>query len=626
MQDHIPKFPHGWKVFPLHPGTKKPIHDAWQTVATDDISQHDAWMGEYPGCNWAVAAGPSGLAMLDLDGGDVGEATLFDFQLAEGFLPETREHRSARGGRHLIFSDPKRTLRNSASRLGPKLDTRGGNGYIVCPPSTFEGGTYEVLADRPVAALPEFVVSALGRSRERAEAASGVTLDDPGNVGRAVTLLKGNVERGHVAIEGQGGDELTYSLCCEVMSLGLSGDKAQDIIEKYWNPSCVPPWSAEELRVKIDNALLYAQNEAGAWASPPVEDLLQKDALDKLLADSIGDRPEESAPTGRFAWMDEDEFSTMPAPVWLLKDILTRDSIALLYGPSGHYKSFIAMNIGAEVAQTGECAFYVAAEGIARMARKDYPAWKMAYAEDRKLPFYMVEDMPLLDEGEADYVLFAKSIAARAAGRPVGIIFLDTLNRAMLGLEENSAKDMSQIIKAMLFLKKQFKCTVVVVHHTPKDGSEPRGSSALYAGVDTVLKVVADKAVKVARMHVTKQKTDEERGYPFCYEGKRYGAGLAFTPIDAKAAALLSDEADIYSPRSIRDALVTLKAFDPTHVSSKVLLMHIVPTLENETEAARNDSLARAAKGLYAAVKSKRLDGFHTGLGRDLRWSLPVEV
>jgi hypothetical protein len=166
----------GWKYFPLHKGTKKPIHEAWQTVATDDAAQIAAWGEEFPNCNWGLAMGPSGLSAFDMDGGEIGEASLFQFQLDEGFLPDTREHRSARGGRHLIFSDPKRTLRNSASRLGPKIDTRGGNGYIVVPPSSFEGGNYAVIADRPVAPLPEFVAAALGRNREREAASSDVTL------------------------------------------------------------------------------------------------------------------------------------------------------------------------------------------------------------------------------------------------------------------------------------------------------------------------------------------------------------------------------------------------------------------------------------------------------------------
>jgi hypothetical protein len=58
--------------------------------------------------------------MLDLDGGDVGEASLFQFQLDEGFLPETREHKSGRGGRHLIFSDPHTQAAQQRVEAGAK--------------------------------------------------------------------------------------------------------------------------------------------------------------------------------------------------------------------------------------------------------------------------------------------------------------------------------------------------------------------------------------------------------------------------------------------------------------------------------------------------------------------------
>src|SRR5258708_19120058 len=45
--------------------------------------------------------------------------SLFAFECEHGFLPDTREHRSARGGRHLIFVG---TVVNSVGKLGPKLD------------------------------------------------------------------------------------------------------------------------------------------------------------------------------------------------------------------------------------------------------------------------------------------------------------------------------------------------------------------------------------------------------------------------------------------------------------------------------------------------------------------------
>lgn len=619
MQEH--NFPAGWKVFPLHPGTKKPIFDGWPALATEDVVQIAQWADDYPGCNWAVAAGPSGLSMIDLDGGEIGEASLFQFELDEGFLPETREHRSARGGRHMIY---RGDIQNSASKLGPKIDTRGGNGYIVIPPSTFEGKPYELIQDRPIADLPDFVRAAAGKHRDAVGAAEGASLDDDRQISRGRRLLHDYVERGHVAREGEGGDNRTYEVAAEVLNLGLTEAKALELILDIWNPACVPPWAPDELATKVSNAAAYSQNEAGAWAVSPTSDRISKTALDKLLEDadatSVADVGERA---GRFAWMDEDQFTNMPPPEFIIGEMLVRRSVAVLYGKSGHYKSFIALNLGAQVAQHGECAFYVAGEGINRMARNDYPAWKLAHGEDKRLPFYLVEDMPDATSGE-DYARFAASIKAKAAGRPVGIVFLDTFNRAMSGLEENSAKDVGMFIKLADELRKFLNCTVVLVHHTgdgPQD--KMRGSSAIFGGVDTVLRLEADKAVKVARLWVQKQKNAPERERPWCFEGKKFGPGLAFVEIDQKVAGLMASESDIYSPKNIGAVLARLGAVgEDAGISSHILAGELIERLENDTDDQWNDTITKVSKGLAGAAKG-RADAYAYGEGKKLRWYLP---
>lgn len=627
MSNKNPIFPAGWKIFPCHPNSKKPIHDGWPELATDNIEVVNKWALDYPGCNWAVACGPSGLAVLDPDG-EVGATSLFDFQLENGFLPETRVHKTPRGGEHYIFSG---AITNSVGKLGPKLDTRGGNGYIVIPPSTFEDKPYELQNDRPVALLPEFVGAALARAREHIGASADVSLDTGTAISRATELLRGYVRRGHIAIEGRGGDERTYAVAAEVLNLGLSKETAFELLNDIWNVACVPPWDADELAIKIENASQYSQNDAGAWAVPSVTERIDKDALDKLLADSDMDANVSNPTQGgdaRFPWMDEAAFTTMAEPVWLLPEIFTTESIAMLYGPSGHYKSFLALNLGAAVAQQDLCAFYVAAEGISRMARKDFPAWKLAYGEERRIPFFMQEEMPQAIDDQ-DYEAFAKSIdaIARREGKKVGIIFLDTLNTALLGLDENSSGDTAKLMQRMKYLKKAFKCCVVAIHHTPdKDQGKARGSSALYAGMDTVLHVIAEKDVKLVRMHVTKQKTAEEREYPFCFEGKKVGTGLAFMPVDNKAARELSADADIYNPKNIGKVLASMKAYDPGHVTSHVLAEAITPQIINETVEDRNDSVARVKKALAAAAKSGKLDGYAYGRGAGIKWMLPAHA
>lgn len=623
------QFPPGWKVFPCAKGSKQPVEGLvdWPQRASDDAQQIASWAVEYPDCNWAVALGPSGLAVLDVDGA-TGEESLLSYELLHGPLPETREHRTPRSGRHLIYRDDFQLCPNSVGKLGKKLDTRGQNGYIVIPPSSFEGKSYDIIAQRDIAELPDHVSSDAGKRREAVKSADGITLDDDGQMGRARRLLYDYVQRGHVAIAGAGGDDRTYQVCCEVLNLGLSEDAAFKLIDEIWNVACVPPWDVEELWTKIRNASSYAQNETGAWAVPPAGERVPLDALDRLIAEAV-DAPapgETDRPTQRFHWMDEAELRNLEPPAWLIPEMLTVNSVNMLYGPSGHFKSFIGLNIAAQVALGNQCAFYVAAEGLARMAKKDFPAWKTAYGVEQRIPLFMVDEMPLYDQDELDYRLFSASIAAKAEaeGRPVGIIFLDTLNRALIGLEENSASDVAKFLRIADKLRRAFRCAVVMVHHTPADGKDPRGSSALYAGCDTVLKVIADKDVRVVRMHVTKQKSDEERQLPFCYQGEKIGTGLAFLPIENKIARVLTGETDIFSLKSVMDALARQNAYGDVGLPSRGLVMELFPRRQDETEESYNAQLRIGQKGLDGAAKKHKLDGLFAGYGKDRRWSLPA--
>lgn len=620
MQAKLPKAIPGFKYFPCSPNAKTPVpgFTDWQDRATDDRPQLEAWAAEYPNCNWGLACGASGLAVLDPDG-PTGEQSLLDYELRTDTLPETMEQKTPRG-RHLIFRDDFLLCPNSVGKLGPKLDTRGQSGYIVVEPSTIDEASY-VITERPIAELPDFVSQDAGKRREAAGAAAGTGLDDDIAVGRARRLLRDYVERGDVARAGQGGDNRTYQVCAEVLNLGLSEGCALELIDTIWNCACVPPWDIDELAGKLANAALYSQNDAGAWAVLPVTEAVPPAILDRLRQEALMAAPPPPAEHTRFHWMAEDEFRSMPPPEWLLEEIFTTNSVNMLYGPSGHFKSFIAMILGGSVALSGRCAFYVAAEGISRMAAKDYPAWKLAYGVTGEVPFFMTGDMPAWSESESDYKAFSASIAAKAEaiGKPVGIIFLDTLNRALVGLEENSASEMAQFIRVADRIKQAFKCAVVLVHHTPNDGKGPRGSSALYAGCDTVLRIEANKEAKLVEMWVAKQKTSEERSAPFLYQGHKYGEGLAFTPATPKEAAILTDENDEFSAANI----ATILALHPSHpLSNHALLTIMKPKRPEETDEAYNQFLGKSKIGLTAAIKKNKLGQFCEGTGEGRTWRL----
>jgi hypothetical protein len=75
---------------------------------------------------------------------------------------------------------------------------------------------------------------------------------------------------------------------------------------------------------------------------------------------------------------------------------------------------------------------------------------------------------------------------------PKFIIF-DTLARSMVGLDENSAKDMGLAMEVLAHIQRVTGATILLVHHTGKYGGSERGSSALRAACDVMLEISNDE-------------------------------------------------------------------------------------------------------------------------------------
>lgn len=65
------------------------------------------------------------------------------------------------------------------------------------------------------------------------------------------------------AIEGMQGDNTTFTVACKAKNFGLPPEIAFELMAKYYNPKCQPPWSPEELEKKIENAYRYAHGQIG---------------------------------------------------------------------------------------------------------------------------------------------------------------------------------------------------------------------------------------------------------------------------------------------------------------------------------------------------------------------------
>lgn len=167
----------GWHVFPLAPGTKKPLHPGGRGYldATRDVVTIHRWWRECPDANIGGAMEASGLYAIDIDvaDGKPGNESLQALIDKHGPLPATYTSRTRSGGTHLVFAMPDPPLANFAgTRLGKGIDGRG-NGYIVLPPSEVDGGVYEIVDDSEPAQMPAWMVEAIRMTGRRRDGGGG---------------------------------------------------------------------------------------------------------------------------------------------------------------------------------------------------------------------------------------------------------------------------------------------------------------------------------------------------------------------------------------------------------------------------------------------------------------------
>jgi hypothetical protein len=135
-------------------------------------------------------------------------------------------------------------------------------------------------------------------------------------------------------------------------------------------------------------------------------------------------------------------------------------------------------------------------------------------------------------------------------------IVLDTLARLIPGADENSAQDIGKAICAIDELKHKFSATVLVVHHTGKDGGPERGSSALRGAADAMIKCKAAPSERSISLTCEKMK-DAEPFRPAVVELERVQIGAS---VSSLAVASFRGEAKARASRE-ETALKVLAQF-----------------------------------------------------------------
>jgi hypothetical protein len=189
------------------------------------------------------------------------------------------------------------------------------------------------------------------------------------------------------------------------------------------------------------------------------------------------------------------EILELPAMEWLIAGRIPQHSLAVLYAPAGVGKSFVALSLALCVASGMEWlgarvdrsrVVFVAAEGSAGLPAR-VRAWKAHHGlqdyADYLGVWFVTQPVQLLEPASVARFLMSLTSLDDAPG----LIVIDTLARCMVGGDENSSKDVGLAIAALDRICRATGATVLVVHHTRKDGESERGSSALRGAMDTML-------------------------------------------------------------------------------------------------------------------------------------------
>ena len=204
-----------------------------------------------------------------------------------------------------------------------------------------------------------------------------------------------------------------------------------------------------------------------------------------------------------------------------VEGLLVEGGMSVWYGDSNVGKTFcvldLAMHValgrpyrGREVDQGG--VVYCALEGVAGI-RNRVSAWMKHHwvkpADRRDLPLAIVPSAINMLDVEADVpaLIEAIKVAAEQLGRPVKLVVIDTLSRALAGGNENSPEDMGALVRASDMVRQACGAHLSFVHHSGKDQARgARGHSLLRAATDTEVEISRGEGAEVSLVKVTKQR------------------------------------------------------------------------------------------------------------------------
>jgi hypothetical protein len=468
----------GFHLFPIVKGTKvPPAGMRFKERATRDPEHLRQWFSD-DAFDIGIYTGRFGddeaLVVLDVDVKKTnGHLEVLRLELAGYELPVTRKHNSPSGGAHYFFRH-KVALRQGANVVGPSLDIRSAGGYVVAYPGD----------ELPVAALPEWLILKLGTIEPKTSTIEPI-VDAPSAPDRATHYL---LNEAPLSVEGEGGDDTAFRVAARVKDFGVTQAQAFDLLAEHWNERCSPPWSPDELGIKVHNAYQHGKNPPGISAPEAV--------FKPVIAASEG--------TDDIDFVDFASLAHRQPPPreWVVDEYVPRRAVAALFGPGGHGKSLVAQQLASSVANgkpwiglnvaTGPVLGIFCEDDRDEMLRRGNDIFnnlglaptegsENLYLDARAgKPNAMVTFTQARNPVEAPLLKRLREYISRL--RPT-LVILDNIAQIFAG-QENVRGEVTPFVNILTGLAIEFDCAILLLGHTAKaEGSQYSGSTAWDAAV-----------------------------------------------------------------------------------------------------------------------------------------------
>jgi hypothetical protein len=448
----------GYPVFPCRPGLKTPITKHGLLDASTDHEQIERWWTAYPDANVAIRT--DGLLVIDIDG--TGEGWLGDQDDRWMDLAAALSSKTPRGGRHYLFRRPPgKTWRNTQSELGPKVDTRTDGGYIVAPPSVFNGSGYSWLEGYELEASPDRLPEPpawLIQQLDRSSAAP-----------TTVTTSKPTAEQ---IPEGKRNAALT-SMAGALRRLGLSQQEMAAALHQVNTDRCVPSLDSGEVNRIAASVARYEPNEIAAAIA---EGRLPRECEDqpakpKSIRELMDAYPSLREPVVHNLLRRGETMNVISAPKagksWLMTDLALAVVSKRMWLGKFQTVSGDVLILGNELH----------GETIAHRIPK--------VALARNIPIEAVEDrlFVLNLRGQLKDLFSLRSYFDSLEPRRFSLIILDAFYRFMpRNMDENDNGTMASLYNQLDSYADRLGCCFVLIHHTSKGSQSAKSITDVGAG------------------------------------------------------------------------------------------------------------------------------------------------